>query len=246
MKVLLNPEVEDMLLSPKNRILFAHVGKCGGSAASIFLHRVLDDNYILFEMHVQDADKKISEISKSHPDDFIFLIARRDPITRFVSAFNWDKHNLFLKGAIKSGDINALYEEFPTVEAVALGLISTDPETKRRAKKFSRFAHMGMGQSFYTPLDVLERIPSESMHVFDMETLEKDLHDIVEALTGERPDLPIQDVDSKAGVRIKANYKSQYEDAATLFPTHLSQEAKAALKTNLADDFAVYNRLGNT
>lgn len=237
MKVVFNPAIEDILASEKKRILFVHVGQCGGKAAMKALSRVVGDDHIMFEMHVQGSDAKIRQVVENHNEDFTFLIAKRDPIDRFVASFNWDKHNLFLRDQIRVERNKKFYPAFPTCEQLALGLTSRTAAISTEAKDFGHFAHMGMGQSFYTPADVLAKIPPAKLHTLDVESMEADLRSFLTMLGVEVP------ADLGLGAVEDLDYLAGYPDSAKLFPTKLNRQAKKNLTTFLADDFEVYKQL---
>lgn len=234
----MNLTVSEMLASEKKRIVFVHVGKCSGEAAIFFLRKALGDDFELFELHVQGADKKIEEISEKYPEDFTILIAKRDPISRFISAYNWDKHNLFLSGRITSETNRSYFEKFPSVDKLASALSSRSRSIAKDARDFAKFGHMGMGQSYYTSLSVLEKFPSKSLHILETANFDSDIRDFAQAMSGVRPDFEI------AQLKGETDYKKSYPDADNIFPTKLSSTARKNLESLLNEDFRVYKRLG--
>ena len=237
MRAFANPEIEEILAADGKAIVFVHVGKCAGEAAIDFLCRQLDDSFVLFEMHVQGADQKISQIVSKHPNRFEFLVAARDPISRFVSAFNWDKHNLYLSQTSPDRQTKELFETFPSVEALALGLSSESETISRKANSLSRFAHMGMGQAFYTSVDVLECIPRSNLNVYDVKSIASDLGDFVEKMTGRAPDR------SPKFFKSKDQYSKNYKNGESIFSTFLSELGKCSLSSVIEDDLWVYEWL---
>ena len=118
------------------------MGKCAGSTIKLALSDRLPDDCSLIEFHCFDANKLIEKYSRVYGGDDYFVVAARDPISRFISAYNWDKHNLLLKGRIKRARFVAYYEEFFPMEYFAQSLTSGDSEIRARALNFAKFGHM--------------------------------------------------------------------------------------------------------
>lgn len=229
-----------MLATEGRRILFIHVGKCAGESIGRHLYSHLDDRFTLFEMHVYNANQLIEQALRDNADQFDILIAKREPVGRFVSAFNWDKHNLHFKEKEKETNYDKWYKRFPTVNELGIALGSDDPETRDSAFKFSHFAHMGFGQAWYTPLPLLQSVPADRMFVVDVASLADDLDRLYASVLGHVPER------KKPVPQSKGDYQSNYENGAALFPTYLSEEARRNIELRLADDFAVYNWLSRT
>jgi hypothetical protein len=243
MKSQLNPSVETMLSTPGRRILFVHVGKCAGESILTHLYHHLGEEFSVFEMHVYQSNVLIEQVLSQHADSFEILIAKRSPIERFVSAFNWDKHNLHLAQLAsreKPLNYDRWYETMPTVNDLGLALGSADPELQKMAVQFSRFAHMGCGQAWYTPLSLLQRVPIDRINVIDVATISSDLERFLSAVLGYTPQ-------SKAPLlHTKGDYQNLYENGDALFPKTLSADARRNLEERLAEDFEVYEWLNGT
>lgn len=239
MKIHFNADPTDIFAIEKKKILFVHVGKCAGGSIMHVLEGRLSDDFVLYEMHVYDANKRIRAVVESDPGDIIYLVAKRDPVSRFVSAFNWDKHNLFLKGTLKNTKWEKYYMRFPTVDSLLSGLLCDDRSDQTIAEEFSRFGHMGMGQEWYTPQNVLERLPEDRTYFVDTASLRHDLLAILNALGQRMIDLDWQPP------ALKSNFGDAYVDHAHLFPTHLSQASRAALLRHIAGDISIYTQMSN-
>lgn len=237
MRIDFNPDVERVLSAKGKKILFVHVGKCAGESIIQALQRHLPDDFLLFEMHVYDANVRIREVVSAAPPDLTYVIASRDPVDRYVSAFNWDKHNLFLSGALDGNRHENSFKLFPTVDTLISGLGNPNAELRLAATEFSRFGHMAMGQHWYTPLDVLKKIPQNRTYVIDIATMKKDLLRLLDSLG-----YP-QDAESFSTPRAKSGVYESYENYNELFSTFLSQRNRQRLLQHIAQDLNVYNRL---
>lgn len=237
MRIEFNPDAERVLSAKDKKIIFVHVGKCAGESIIQALQSHLPDSFLLFEMHVYDANVRIREIVSAAPSDLIYVVASRNPVDRYVSAFNWDKHNLFFGGALKGNRHENSFNIFPTVDALISGLGDPNSELRLIAAEFSRFGHMAMGQHWYTPLDVLRKMPRERTYVVDVATLKRDLLRLLDALG-----YP-QNTDSFSTPRTKSGVYESYENYNETFPTFLSPKNKQRLLHHIAQDVDVYNFL---
>ncbi len=237
MRTISNPKIIEMLNVRKKRILFINVGRCHGAAAMDFLRGELGDDFALFSLNVQSANAKIERIVEDYGDKFTFLISKREPISRFISSYNWDKHNLFLSGNRLKEENAKLFEEFPTVDSLATGLSSMKRGVRDDAHRFAKFGHMGMGQSFYTPANVLEAMPDTAVHVYDVATMGADLHRFCEKMNGESPQTTFPSVQDETG------FQAAYPNPDKLFPTKLTKTGHKNLTALLDEDIRIYNML---
>lgn len=237
MKIQFNADPADILSSKKRNILFVHVGKCAGETIMHALLNQLSDEFAMYEMHVYDANIRIAEVVKANPEGLIYLVAKRDPVARYVSSFNWDKHNLFLKGTLKGTRCEDFYHRFPSVNALLSGLSAADPVDRLMAEEFSRFAHMGMGQAWYTPSEVLDQLPIDRTFFLDVATLRRDLMSVLNALGN-----PVTDADWQPP-SLKSRFGDEYHNPAELFSTFLSDKNRATLERHISKDFSIYERM---
>ena len=91
-----------------DKFIFIHVGKCGGTT----IRETLENNGIEFKrVHVGQGPVEYNTKKK-------YLIALRNPVGRFVSAFYWRKHLVCNEESNKyrfSGEYDFL-KKFPTIE----------------------------------------------------------------------------------------------------------------------------------
>lgn len=230
-RVRVNADPMDIRSDPNPKIVLIHVGKCAGETVKRTLLAKLPSSHRVYEMHCADANERIRicldlDIERAH-----YVICTRDPVSRFVSAYNWDKHNLHASGRLAGKKYGGYFEEFSSVEYLVESLVATDAERRSRAQDFSRFGHMGMGQSWYTPLPVLALLPMDCTYLCDMSSLRDDLNRILIAIGGQTL---AQDEDL---ANDKADYKLRYPKG--YFSSDLSDRARDTLTDELREDYQV-------
>ena len=236
-RVTMNTPYHEMIAPHQTRIVLIHVGKCAGSSVILSLAGALTDRYVMYEMHTDIAARIIRDTLAGKDQDFIYLITLRDPIARFVSAYDWDKHSIFLPGRVKRQVIRDHYSEFSHVDMLARALSSQDSARAERALELARFAHMGMGQAWYMPLDVVEALPEGRTFLCETETLDRDLQRFAAMLDSRylAQQLTIP--------RDKADYKKAYAKPEEVFGPPLSDLARRNLRILLDDDYRTQQAL---
>lgn len=241
MEIRLNPQVAEMAIDQpsegRRKIVFVHVGKCAGGSIINSLRSAMSDHFIMYELHCFNANLAIRDIIARDRGDLSYLVSTRDPVSRFISSYNWDKHNIYLSNKALSPSCGPLFEQFSSVDELALALGSDDPETADRALDFAGFGHMGMGPAWYTPLDVVKALPYDRTYLCQSEHLSRDLQKAVTKLDPEAGERQLE-----IG-RDKSNFAAGYENAETLFSTYLSDQARRNLRILLNEDIRVHRLL---
>ena len=161
-------------------IIHIHVGKCAGSALNQCLHEA-DINFS--ELHGPGASGQLDAILHSGIEELLFIITLRDPIARFVSAFNYDRHRTMTGEGHKVGDIQkklwqTVFNCFSTPNSLAEGLSSPEIGTQRLAQwacSRSSSLHTGLGVADYISMDAALRLPAEHTHLVHQESLSSDV-----------------------------------------------------------------------
>jgi hypothetical protein len=171
------------MIGPAARFDLIHVGKCGGGS---IVEELRARNYQFGHIHMQ---RPVAEAGRR------YVILVRDPVARFVSAFNWRRHRLAHDPmpAARSDDPitrlrhrseRELLEAFEDANAFAERLVRTDGrEVTSLTTMMALIGHVPQGFAWY--LDhLLERIePEQLAGVIATERLAAD----VERLFGFRP-----------------------------------------------------------
>jgi hypothetical protein len=180
-----NPSI-DYVIARKTqlKIAFVHVGKCAGESIMTAIKNKIPNNYCdIYEYHCFDANKLIDELinARSVLPTLHYIICTRDPLERWISAFNWDKHNLGILNET-CGDVKLmeLYKSYPTVDQLAKALLK-QPQNNH-AVQLSRAAHMGMGISWYLPLDIFIKIKEQKVYTIRSEHIEKDTESVIKLI----------------------------------------------------------------
>lgn len=241
MAITMNPAAADIApdrtADKRRRIVFVHVGKCAGGSIMISLRGALDSRFVMSELHCDDANLILRNTMARDQGDLIYLVATRDPVARFVSAYNWDKHNIYFCKNNVSRLYDPLFEEFGSVDALALALSCNDPARAERALDFARFGHMGMGPAWYMPRDIVQALPQDRTFLCQTEHLPRDLRAFVAGL------------DAGASLhklriaRQKGDFTAAYRNPDTLFSTRLSDRAQRNLRILLDEDIRVHRLL---
>lgn len=234
-----NPDAGLVLRMTTNPIVFIHVGKCAGASVRTALLPILPRGHTLHEMHCYDANRRIAAAVDQDDGRIEHLICARDPVERFVSAFNWDKHNLYLRGYLAGTREGSGYARFATIDALARGLRSRDDAERQAATDLatSERLHMGMGQSWYTPLQVIERLPVERTTVIFSDAVRSGLLQFAGRCGCRRPG------PTWAVPRENSNYRLAYPDHEAIFPTRLSQAEGSAIRDCITHDMGAYHAL---
>jgi hypothetical protein len=222
---------------PAKKILLIHVGKCAGGTITRVLKERVSSNTKIFEMHCFDANERIQKVTDIDIPGLHFIIAARDPVERFISAYNWEKHYMLASGKLKNSEYEKLFEEFYPLNKFVLDLEAKDPILRRKARQLATFGHLRMGQCWYTPPEVLSKLPVGRTFLCDNKSLKRDLNLLLRSLGARKIE-----VDDDIG-RDKSDYKDGYSNAATFFSTDLSSAAREVLKRRLRADFDVYETL---
>jgi hypothetical protein len=234
-----NPSLDQVVSTSERPILFIHVGKCAGTSIRNALLDVLPDGYVVHEMHCGDANRRILDVVENDNRRIQYVICARDPVARFVSAFNWGKHHSYLRGSLSGRPEGAAYERFRTIHGLVQGLQSDSLEQRELAINFARSTrlHMGMGQSWYTPLGLVHRLPPDRTSVIDSRSPREGVLNLLQKLgcplPGSSWEVPWE----------KSDYKYHYPNHEDEFPAALSKEEKQVLGTFLQSDLDVYRFL---
>jgi hypothetical protein len=238
-KCTLNANPFRILGSKKRPILFIHVGKCAGTSIKTSLSELIFGNYIIHEMHCFDANQRIADVVENDAGQVEYLICTRNPITRFVSAFNWDKHSMYLSGMLTGTDEADAFSRFKTIHDLLHGLQSMDHAEMLSAATIatSEVLHMGMSQSWYTPTEIVERLPPSRTTIIDTQSIRSGILQFIRKL-GCSPPAATWDAPKD-----NSDYKLWYPDPEKEFPTTLTAEEESFLGKCLMPDILVYQHL---
>jgi hypothetical protein len=211
---------------------FIHIGKCGGTS---IMHQFLAHGIDIDEYHMSKP---------SVMDPIWYFIWLRDPIERFISAFNHTKsiidfdysiltpsdlsihncpapqmiHNRMTKGYAFDPEHDALVSHFSSANELAESLSSSNPAQARRAQTLMSQPqnHMCAGIGWYLDNGKwVDTFHRNIVMVGCLETMDEDFNRLVKTLSWDP--LPVVSVSKK-----RSN--------ATVLPNEISAEARRNLR----------------
>ena len=242
--LLLNSPIEVIAkCDVKPIIIFVHTGKCAGESIIKAVRKAFSKEVTVIEYHCFDANRLIRELLTNRSGGSIpgnreltFMVATRDPVNRWVSSFNWDLHQRFLRKSISpSGG----YRKYPKVYDLAKGICNKE----KFALSFGKSGHMGMGVSWYLPMDVLPSLVKHPVYVIRMEHLNDDFNlfasDFAQRVnyTFHKPPALLP--------KTKDNYKASYPNDTFGDLKSITNQEMEALRNFLGADYEVSRYLQN-
>lgn len=213
-----------------------HVGKCAGSSINSALFQLEID---FKEYHCGDANKQIAELIDNDSDENIYLISTRDPMRRFISAFNWDKYEKIMLQNTENLHWQSIYEKFSSVNHLVESFESEDKELRRLAQYSISHSmlHMQLGISWYLPLALSKRLPGERVFVLNTESLLEDFNCFVRKVFPHKEKVTTMPV---------AKDSVDFLDKIDVTnPKFLSERAKVILKEKINEDYRVNDFLNS-
>jgi len=114
-----------------NEYVLIHIGKCAGTS----VHRIFKKlDYKIIYKHVQRVNFNPNKK---------YIIVIRNPISRFISAFNWRFHNVFTTKLQKNrfGRETKILETYKTVNELAEDIYNSDGSLKIDLSKRKNYIH---------------------------------------------------------------------------------------------------------
>jgi hypothetical protein len=220
-----------------NKLYHIHVGKCAGSSINMALNKL---GIKFTNLHCGNAPEQLKKIMSEDSGDNIYLVSARNPIDRFISAFNWDKYEKIIRKKSENLFWKKIYATFSSVDDLICSLYSSDLDRK----KLAEFAinksklHIQCGLSWYIPITTLNKLPMERTVVINTEKLVDDFNSFLKFIESERPPL----INSLP----KDKDSSDFLDLIEIDnPKYLSSNAKIILEDILKEDFEILSFLNN-
>jgi len=215
-------------------IIHIHVGKCAGSS----INKALNQSRVEFvELHCGDSSNELNRLFEQDKGDNVYLISTRDPIKRFISAFNWDKYEKTVKNKTRNLEWIKIYDTFSSANHLAESLTSTDEKLRDYAEFVFTDSnlHIEFGLSWYISLEQASRFPKSRTFIVNTESLVSDYNFF--CLNVLKNNLP---VDALPKDKDSSGFLSLIEIDK---PTYLSEIAIRNLKRQLEKDYSVGNLL---
>ncbi len=163
---------------------FIHIGKCGGSSISYLLKK---NNFNFNAIHIRR--EKYKSCKK-------YLIALRNPVERFVSAFYWRKHLVSTSQKNRFHGEYEFFQKYSTIES----LIQDDITIlkKQYVHHLKEDIHYYLGD-FFNQCD-----PSNIIGIVCTENLNKDIENIF--------DIKVGGVHKNNNSKRKKEFKEEYRE----------------------------------
>jgi len=209
-----------------------HIGKCAGSS----INKVLNKNGFRFEeYHCFDADKEISNLLEKPRADDYFVISLRDPIKRFISAFNWEVYEKVIGDKPLMPKWKAVFDTFGSVNELAESL-SENNENSALANYaiFESKLHLHLGIAWYLKPEQVRLLPKDRTVVVRTERFKEDMQSL--AIKLGKQDFDYSGANSK-------DSKKFIDELPIKDPKFLSELGINNLKAALKADYDVLHEL---
>ncbi|WP_096788037.1 hypothetical protein [Rhodobacter sp. CZR27] len=159
------------------RYHLVHVGKCGGESVIRALSPQVRN---LSVHHVGEANQDIARAVLRREAEDVFIVLTRDPVSRFVSAFEWDLHSKSIGGdgvQMKNAQWARVFRNFQTANDLAEALTSPD-DARRQVAHFALRGsklHLQFDLGWYLPPHIAAELPAGRTHLVRTERMEQDL-----------------------------------------------------------------------
>ena len=230
----------------KTILCVVHTGKCAGESVIKALQACTDPKETrICEFHIFDANIALNQALQStkQAKHIYWIVLTRDPLTRWISAFNWDKHVFFFNQYLYGHkNFSKLFRQYRNARHLIRGLM----RDKRSAFDLSHFEHlacgqMQMGQAWYLNDRALNALPMNRTSIIRTEDIEQDFKKCINSIKGRLPNTKIN-----SSVRIektKNNYQLRYPALTFTKKTDLSPEETDFLRNFLQDDYGTHESL---
>ncbi|MFD3322135.1 phytanoyl-CoA dioxygenase family protein [Alteromonas macleodii] len=200
------------------------------------MNKVLTDCSLSFkEYHCFDADVEVKKVILNQNSNDFFVISVRDPIDRYISAFNWEIFEKVQGEKPLHKKWEELFDSFANANEMAEALSGSPAERELSNYGFTEsHLHFHLGIAWHLPIECVCQLPKERTIVIKTETFNTDIRRMLKMLGKTSVELDtVKNKDSKQFLS-QLNVKD---------PKYLSNKAKENLKKVLKSDYDVLNKL---
>ena len=237
-----NPErLEQVDSAEIATICVIHVGKCAGESVLDSLRKSFPkESTCIIEYHVFDANIILKNIINKFADheNVHWIILNRDPIKRWISAFNWDQHLYHLNQYFYCHKLASKHlARYKSCLELARGI----SERHNEALQLSRFhhlafGHMAMGQAWYLTEDLIKKMSPTRTSLICTEQIGIDFELSIKKITSQFSFLKA----SKAKiVHTKNMYQRRYKSNTFKILSDFSAKVAASLREHLSSDYSI-------
>ena len=246
-----NPDPLELLASAaqKPTIALIHIGKCAGESVldalrMNFSHEELN----LCEFHIFDANQRLDQLFKKIKDTVQIhcLVTTRDPLARWVSAFNWDTHT-FHRSQQFFCHPNAVHfhQRYPSAKSLAAGLAKSEKEAINFASfHHLAYGHIAMGADWYLPTTRRSHLNRATSSVIRTERIQQDYESCIRSILNQFTNL--SDRQAIAVPKTKQSYQTRYPEHSFSQLTDLTETEQNAITRTIKKDIEAHQDLINT
>ena len=229
-------------------IVLIHVGKCAGESLKNSLRSDFSTYSKVIEYHIFDSNFLIEDLlSKIKPTNNVyFVICIRDPVMRWVSAYNYESHLYSIRKLFYAPScVRYYFAKFTNLDILIDRLSDSDPEAITFAHYHHLgFGHMAMGFSWYLPLTLIKRLPINKTYLIQLDNIDQEYDNLRIKLL---KDIGIKSTNnsqiSSKVLKINSNWIKSYEKNQFTSYSELDDNNKQFLNAFLRPDFEVINLL---
>ena len=227
-------------------ICVIHIGKCAGESILNTLQKnITKKNTRIIEFHIFDADMILPAFFHTtlQCTNIHWIILTRDPLTRWISAFNWDKHIFSINSHLYChAHFKHLMQKYKNAKKLIKDLI----RNKEAAFELSSFhhlacGHMQMGQAWYLERFPIDKLSTSQTSVIRTEHIAYDYERCIHDLENRFPYLKTNhktDID-----RTKSNYQNCYRHDRFTKVNDLTIDEINFMKNFLSNDYTYHNQI---
>ena len=199
----------------------------------------------IIEFHIFDADMILPAFFQTtlQCTNIHWIILTRDPLTRWISAFNWDKHIFSINSHLYChAHFKHLMQKYKNAKRLIKGLI----KNKEAAFELSSFhhlacGHMRMGQAWYLERFPIDKLSASQTSVIRTEHIAYDYERCIHDLENRFPCLK---TNHKTDVnRTKSNYQNCYRHDRFTKVNDLTIDEINFMKKFLSNDYTYHNQI---
>ena len=227
-------------------ICVIHIGKCAGESILNTLQKnITKKNTRIIEFHIFDADMILPAFFHTtlQCTNIHWIILTRDPLTRWISAFNWDKHIFSINSHLYChAHFKHLMRKYKNAKKLIKGLTRNN-EAAFELSSFHHLAcgHMRMGQAWYLERFPIDKLSTSQTSVIRTEHITDDYERCIHDLEDRFPCLKINhktDID-----RAKSNYQNCYRHDRFTKVNDLTIDEINFMKSFLSNDYLYHNKI---
>ena len=227
-------------------ICVIHIGKCAGESILNTLQKnITKKNTRIIEFHIFDADMILPAFFHTtlQCTNIHWIILTRDPLTRWISAFNWDKHIFSINSHLYChAHFKHLMQKYKNAKKLIKDLIRNN-EAAFELSSFHHLAcgHMQMGQAWYLERFPIDKLSTSQTSVIRTEHIAYDYERCIHDLENRFPCLKTNyktDID-----RTKSNYQNCYRHDRFTKVNDLTIDEINFMKNFLSNDYTYHNQI---